>query len=189
MNTGRKVWVALVLVGAAASAAGCSKSPSSPGASGTTVLRTVSPEAGATNVSRTTTVQVKFNHRLMAGMEQYLDVHKDDVAGPEVDGDCVMSGDSTMLTFMFADSLEPGTTYVIHVGGGMMDDDGQDVDLGRYGMGMGGQWVTASMMGDGTGMGPGMMGGDSLHGGHMGSGWEDTQKGTWGMQFAFTTGG
>ncbi len=189
MRIERRAFLALALIGVGASVSGCSKSPSSPDATGATVLRSVAPQAGATNVSLGTSVEVKFNHPLMAGMEQYVDVHKDDVAGPEVDGDCIMSSDSTMLTFMFADSLEPNTTYVIHVGGGMMDDDGQDVDLGQYGMGMGGAWVTAGMMGDSTGMGPGMMGGDSLPEGHMGSGWEDTQNGTWGMQFVFTTGG
>ncbi len=179
--------VPLALAGVLVLAGGCSRSPAGP-TTQTPALESVSPKAGATDVPLGTPVVVRFNHPLAAGMEQYLDVHVGDVSGPEVDGGCVMSGDGTTLTFTPSGSLQPGTTYMIHVGGGMMDDDGQSVDLGEYGMGMGGEWVTAAMMGDSTGMGPGMMGADSTWEGHMGSGWEDPQNGTWGMEFPFTTG-
>jgi len=68
-----------------------------------------------------------------------------------------------------------------------MDAEGDSVDLADHGMGMGGAWVTGSMMGDSTSMG-GMMGGGSGSQ-HMGDGWWDANNGTWGMEFSFTTAG
>ena len=50
------------------------------------------------------------------------------------------------------------------------------VGFDRDGSGMGGQWATASMMGNGMGMAGSM----------MGTGWRHS-NGTYGMVFSFTT--
>lgn len=55
------------------------------------------------------------------------------------------------------------------IGGGMMDDHGNFVDLEHHGLAMGGQWATESMMTGG--MGSGMMGGRHP-GSHVGDGWQ-----------------
>lgn len=54
-------------------------------------------------------------------------------------------------------------TYVIHVGGDMMDDHGNAPNFERHGPSMGGQWATGSMM-----MGPGGQG-DGTHWARAGS--------------------
>lgn len=183
----RRMLTALAMSGALLATAACSKSPADPGASQVTALLTVSPEGGATGVFVGTSVVMTFDHPLMDGMEDYMDVHEGDVTGPEVAGTCTLSQDGTTLTFTPDQDLKPATTYVIHVGGAMMDAQGDSVDLADHGMGMGGEWVTQSMMGDSTSMG-GMMGGGSGSQ-HMGDGWWDAGNGTWGMEFSFTTAG
>lgn len=144
-------------------------------------LLSVVPSGGTMNVTIGTTVVITFNHAIPDSMEAYADLHEGTVTGPVVAGSWSLSGDHRVLTFTPALALKPATTYVIHVGGGMMDEDGDHLDLGMYGSGMGGQWATQSMMSGG------MMGGQT--GGHMGSGWLDAGSGTYGMIFTFTTAG
>ena len=84
------------------------------------------------------------------------------------------SADRSKLTFMPQSPLKAQTTYTLHLGGGMMDADGDDIGYQQCVEAMGGQWATRQMMG-------GMMGG-----GMMGPGWENA-NGTYGMIFTFTT--
>jgi hypothetical protein len=85
------------------------------------------------------------------------------------------------MTFTPEQPLAPATDYTIHLGGGMMDAEGNPVDMGTHGEMMGGMWAGESMM-----MGGGMMGGGTHE--HMGEGWENPENGSYGMIFTFTTG-
>lgn len=151
-----------------------------------TLLLSVVPTGGATDVDPSGPVEVRFNHAMMPGMEAYVLLHRDGVTGPAVDGTASFSTDRTTLTFRPAASLEPATRYTIHLGGGMMDDGGHPVDWQTHGPGLGGDWATDSMMGSGMGSGVGM--GGARGAGHMGPGWEHA-NGSYGMVFGFTTAG
>lgn len=178
----RERTILVLLAGLTAAVAACSGTgpgPTSPGVA--TALLDVAPAGGSSGVSVDTTITITFNHAMNPAMSQYASMHEGDVSGPVVQGSWSWSADTTTLTFMPASALLPGTTYTIHLGGGMMDADGQPVDLSRYGPGCGGQTATAGMMGGG--MGSGGMGSDE-----MGSGWQGAD-GNYGMIFTFTTAG
>lgn len=141
----------------------------------TAVLDAVSPAPAATAVSPSTTITLAFGQSMMAGMEQYLDLHQGGVGGPTVPMTCAWSPDRTTLTCTPTTSLAAGTQYTIHVGAGMMDDQGNLMGMGHW-TSMGGQWATGGMMG-GTHAGQpmDMMGAGWRHGAHFG------------MLFIFTT--
>ncbi|MGD2067172.1 MAG: Ig-like domain-containing protein [Gemmatimonadota bacterium] len=162
-------------------------SPAAPGASETTALLSIVPTGGATDVDPPATVVVGFDHPMMPGMEAYALLHRGDVTGPEVPGAWRLSDDLRTLTFTPASLLQPGTTYTIHLGGGMMDADGRHVDFDAHGDRMGGVWASPAMMGRGM-MGSGMMGG-AVGDRHMGPGWQHPTNGSYGMVFTFTTRG
>lgn len=145
-----------------------------------TALVAIAPQGGATGVDTHTRVEAEFDHPMMAGMEAYADLHQGDLTGPVVPGTWAMSDDHMHMTFTPDEPLAPHTMYTIHLGGGMMDEDDHPVGFDTWGPGMGGQWATGSMMGNG-----GMMGGQ---GPHMGDGWQNPDDGSWGMIFMFTTG-
>jgi sorbitol-specific phosphotransferase system component IIA len=151
------------------------------GPDGVTSLLGMQPVGGAVDVAVGTTVVVTFTHAVADGMEAYAALLEGSVAGPDVPGVWSLSEDRMVLTFVPAAPLKPATTYVIQLGGAMMDADGDLVDFETYGMGMGGQWATRTMMG---GMGGGM-GGQT--GTHMGTGWQHPTNGSYGMVFTFTT--
>jgi hypothetical protein len=152
--------------------------PAGPAAEGTALLR-VNPAGGSTYVDASAPLTVEFEHPLMPGMEGYALVHMGDLGGVPVPGQWVWSSDRSRMTFTPSSPLLPGTTYAIHVGGGMMDATGHPVDFHGHGFDMGGQGVTQRMM-----TGAGMMG--FTH--PTGSGWQGTGS-TYGMVFTFTTGG
>jgi len=173
--------VSMALAGAAllVGAAGCSDDTdlgTDPGGE-TTALLSVSPQGGSTNVDPGSAVSVEFSGPLQNGMEMYAALHRGDVTGPEVDGTWTWNGDHTRLGFSPTGPLMPETQYTLHVGGGMMDQAGHEIDLETHGQQMGGDWATDDMM-----MGGGMMGG----GPHMGEGWEHS-NGSFGMVFGFRT--
>ena len=112
---------------------------------------------------------------MMAGMEQYLDLHQGGIGGPTVPMSCNWSPDGATLTCTPTNTLAPGTGYTIHMGGGMTDAQGHMMDIDDWTT-MGGQWATGGMMG-------GMHDGQPV--GMMGSGW--TYGGHYGMLFTFTT--
>jgi hypothetical protein len=112
-----------------------------------------------------------------AGMEQFVDLHMGDLARPVVPMSCAWSEGQTTLVCTPSSPLQPGTQYSVHVGGGMVDANGQVIDMGVYGPGFGGQWIQGGMMGTGhAGMAWGMMGGNWRH-----------SNGAYGMAFTFTT--
>ena len=182
---GQNHWMLLLaaaplLLGTAA----CSEDGTTPNVDGETLFLSVVPEGGATDVDPDEPIEVRFDHPMMAGMEDYVLLHLGDVTGPAVAGAWNLSGDRSALTFTPDSRLQPGTRYTIHLGGGMTDADGHPVDWGTHAPHMGGQWATETMMG--SGMGPGMGMGGAVGAGHMGSGWTHA-NGSYGMTFTFTT--
>lgn len=178
--------IAFGLASALLVASACSEGATAPEVDEPAALLSVQPSPGGTDVAVGSSVVVTFDHAIAAGMEEYAALHEGDVTGPEVPGAWLVSDDPTTLTFTPDEPLKPTTTYVIHLGGGMMDDHGNLVDLEHHGLAMGGQWATEPMMTGG--MGSGMMGGGHT-GEHMGDGWQDPANGSYGMVFVFTTGG
>jgi len=180
--TSRTMRALSVIAGVGLLAGACSESdtPLEPEV-GSTALLSVVPQGGSTDVDRFAPVVVEFDHAVMEGMEDYALLHEGDVTGPEVAGTWTLSTDRTVLTFTPASALAPSTRYTIHLGGGMMDADGEHVDLGTHGDPMGGAWATPGMMGGG------MMGG-AMGEKHMGEGWNHPTNGSYGMVFSFTTG-
>jgi len=140
-------------------------------------LLSVTPSGGATGVSRTTSMVFRFGAAMASGMEQYVDLHMGDVAGRTMPMNCGWSADRTTLTCTPQGPLSPHTSYVLHLGGGMMTHAGRALDYAQYGPMMGGQWVMGGMMG-------GFHVGASW--GMMGANWRDG-NGSYGMAFNFTT--
>jgi len=144
-------------------------------------LASVHPMGGAVDVAVGDTIALTFDHPIAAGMEAYAALLEGSVTGSEVAGVWSRSEDGTRLLFVPSAPLKAATTYVIHVGGGMMDGDGLPVNLEMHGLEMGGSWATRDMM---TG---GMGGGMGGQGTHMGTGWQHPSNGTYGVVFTFTT--
>lgn len=156
---------------AAVATSGCSDSTGP----ATGSLTAVSPAPAAASVAPSTTVTLTFGQPMMAGMEQYLDLHQGTIAGPTVPMTCGWNPDRTVLTCTPSSPLAGGSQYTIHVGAGMTDSQGDQMDMADWTT-MGGQWATSGMMG-GTHAGQPT--------GMMGPGWK---HGTYyGMLFAFTT--
>lgn len=137
-----------------------------------TQLLSVSPRGGSSRVPVSTDIVLTFNQAMMAGMEQYVALHRGTVTDPTILMSCNWSDGQKTLTCRPGQPLAAATRYTVHVGGAMMTTGGQRVDMDRNGMGMGGQWVTGGMMGGQTGM--------------MGTGWMHA-NGSYGMAFEFTT--
>jgi len=137
----------------------------------------VTPAGGSTGVPTSTSVTLRFGAGMAAGMDQYVDLHVGSIAGPVVSMGCAWSPDRTTLTCLPGAPLDPRTTYVVHVGGGMMTQARQPLDYDPYGPGMGGQWLMGGRMGPSHGGNPWGM---------MGSGWRGS-NGSYGMEFPFTT--
>jgi len=146
------------------------------GTGSATAMTFVSPTGNATGVPVTTGVVMRFSHGMASGMEQYMDLHEGDTSGPVVPMTCGWSSDRTTLTCQPSTALKLHTRYTIHMGDGMMDADDHPVNMDQ-GLGMGGQWLMAGMMG-GTHAGSPM--------GMMGPGWRGS-NGSYGMVFPFTT--
>jgi Bacterial Ig-like domain len=157
----------------ATSACSDSTSPSTTGAS----LDAVSPTPGAMGVDPATVMTMHFSAAMQTSMMQYVDLHQGTIAGSVVPMTCSWSSDNTTLTCQPIQPLQHGTSYVLHMGGGMMNANGDPVDVEHYGMTIGGQPVSGGMMG-------GMHGGQGT--GMMGGSWMDPD-GHDGMEFTFTT--
>ena len=156
---------------------GPSGPPNTSGA--TTELVSVTPHGGATGFPTNGPMTMTFSQPMMAGMEQFLDLHQGDVSGPLAPISCTWSSDRTTVTCVPQQPLQPNSPYTFHAGGGMMDADDHVVDMGLHMSQNGGQWL----------MSGGMMGG--MHAGApmsgMGAGWQ-AANGSYGMVFPFTTG-
>lgn len=138
----------------------------------TTQLLSVSPPGGAANISGVPDVTLRFDQSMMPGMEQFLVLHRGGLTGPTVPMNCSWSDGQKTLICRPVQPLDSASAYTIHIGGGMMDADGQRVAMGSNGMRMGGSLAMGGMMGDQTAM--------------MGAGWRDA-AGSYGMSFGFTT--
>ncbi|HEX9563956.1 MAG TPA: Ig-like domain-containing protein [Gemmatimonadaceae bacterium] len=152
-------------------ALGCSAEPSAPETT-PTVLAVV-PASGTTNVDPTLPLTVTFSHSMASGMEVNVVLHEGTVSGVQVSGTAVWSSDRRTLTFTPSQALRSGTVYALHLAGNMRSSGGQMVNHAMC-EGLGGQRVTAGMMGGGQR--PGM----------MGPGWQGSD-GAYGMVFTFTT--
>lgn len=156
---------------AAVLALACSDDSSNePGNGAATTLDAVTI-AAPTSVHPGGTMTMGFNGTMMAGMEQYVDLHRGDTTGATVPMTCTMSTDRTMISCAPDAALAPGAQYTLHMGAGMMGSTGMPIDMSP-GMGMGGTWMTSGMSG-------------GHNGSMMGSGWMDT-AGHSGMLFTFT---
>jgi hypothetical protein len=145
-----------------------------PGTPNATLLA-INPQGGATNVSVSSAIVFRFGAAMGAGMEQFVDLHVGDLAGPVVPMRCGWSADRTMLTCSPQGPLPPQTVCVAHLAGGMVTQAGRPLDYGPPMMG--GQWVTGGMMGGSHAGGPW---------GSMRPGWRNG-NGSYGMAFTFTT--
>lgn len=141
-------------------------------------LVAVDPQGGAMGVDPAQPITVTFNHAIDSMMVDYAALHEGDINGPEVAGTWSLSEDATQLVFTPDEALKPATEYTIHIGGNMMDEDRNHVDLETHGAHMGGKWAQGSMMHGG------MMGGAHPH---MGGDWQHPNNGSFGMVFTFTT--
>jgi hypothetical protein len=141
----------------------------------TATLTAVSPAPAASAVATSSTITLTFGQPMMAGMEQYMDLHQGGITGATVPMSCAWSPDQTTLTCTPASPLAAATQFTIHVGAGMTDAQDHMMNMDDW-ITMGGQWATSGMMG-GTHAGQpiGMMGAGWMHGGH------------YGMLFTFTT--
>ena len=181
----RILGVAMIGLGALALGA-CSDDANSPAGLETapieTVLLDVVPPGGATDVDPNTPVMLQFDHAMGIGMAEYAEVREDGLDGTLVAGAWALSDDRTTLTFTPDQPLKPLTGYVIHLGGGMMDDHDRVLNFEAHGFEHGGEWCTGEQRGMGPGGAMGDMGTQHRHD-------EDWRhpNGTYGMFFTFTT--
>jgi hypothetical protein len=176
MRAGALVAFLAVIVACGSDGTGPSSSP--PPAAATTELLSVMPPGGSTGVSTTGNLVMTFDHPMMVGAEQYLDLHHGDASGPLEPIGCTWSSDRLTVTCQPAQPLQHDSQYTFHAGGGMMGANDHPIDMGPHGTQMGGQWLMPGMMG-------GMHAGMPMSG--MGAGWK-AANGSYGMVFTFTTG-
>jgi len=172
---------ALALV-AALAAAGCgwgTPADSDSLAPGPPILISVTPAGGSRDVSTATSIGLRWSDPIAPGMEHLVALHLRDLGGLPLPLSCLWSADRTRLRCSPMAPLTASTLYTIHVGGGILGENGQPADMSRYGMSLGGQWVVGGMT---TGV-------------HAGSPWGTTSdgsplaSGSLGMAFVFTTAG
>jgi len=178
----------VVGVSVLAAAAGCSDDATTPQMEESALLSVI-PQGGTTGVDPNGPLIIEFTHPMQPGMEEFADVHEGGVEGPLVAGSWSWNTDFTKLTFTPASSLKNLTQYVVHIGGGMVDEDGNPINYGLHGLGMGGQWMTQQMhQGGQHGYSGGQGGMGGMGGGTgMGEGWTHPTNGSYGMVFIFTT--
>jgi hypothetical protein len=146
-----------------------------------TALLSVVPAGGTMGVDPSVSVTMEFSHSMH--MDMHVAIHEGEgVMGDVVDGTWMWSDDHMHLTFTPTMPFDSQTEYTVHIGGGMLDENGHVIDLKHHGVGMGGQTVTQQMM-DQRMMNGNMMGDDM-----MGPGWRHPGGSTYGMIFTFTTG-
>lgn len=189
----RKIWPMLTVPFLLLGLAGCSDSAptgpddsNDPPAVGETVLLSVAPESGSSDIGVDAVITVEFSHPMDPGMAEYADVHEGDIAGPEVMGTWEWLENDTVLQFTPDGLLDPATDFVVHLGGDMMDADGEHVSMEAHGEQMGGEWASEEMMMGGS-MGGMDSGTDPSE--HMGGNWNHPSNGSHGMMFTFTTAG
>ena len=173
-------FVVSILSGATGCADDADQLPNAPDETLAVALVGVTPPGGTVGVDPSSHVVLEFDHPMVDGMEQFCAVHVGGLDGSEVSGHWEWSSDHHTLTFMPDQPFAHETDHLVHVGGGLADAHGHDLDFDQHGEGLGGHWVDQDMVGHGGGM---MGAGHD----HSGEGWEH-QNGTFGMAFEFTTG-
>ena len=142
----------------------------------TVSLTAVSPAPSVTAVSPSTTIVLTFGQPMMAGMEQYIDLHQGGITGPTVPMNCAWNPDRTVITCTPGTPLGAHTPFCVHIGAGITDAAGHVIAMNSW-THRGGEWATGEMMG-------GMHNGQPM--GMMGGGWMHSDH--YGMLFTFTTG-
>lgn len=170
-------WLRICLVMALFVLAACSDGGVTAPAGGM-ALAEITPAPGATGIDPASPIAIRFSGAMASGMEQYADLHRGDISGPVVPMGCAWSTDRSTLTCTPGEPLQSETRYTIHMGSGMTDANGRMADTEQYGMQMGGQPVTAAMLGP-------MHGGNPA--GMLGPGWQDADHGHMGIAFTFKT--
>lgn len=159
----------------------CSRSDAgvSPADPNAPVLVSIQPASAAISVDPTAPVVLRFSHAMMTGMEMLVVLHEGNITGAALAVTATWSTDRTTLTMIPQAPMKHATTYVMHMSPSLQDAAGHMINMSPGAM-MGGQAVSAGMMGGGSMMngqwGPGM----------MGAGWQ-AANGTFGMSFTFTT--
>jgi hypothetical protein len=166
-----------VIAGAFAASAACGDGTQGVGAE-EAALVSVTPRGGSMTVDPNTQIELEFDRRMADGTEQFCAVHMGELDGTEVAGRWGWSQDRHVLTFTPHDPLQHDSEHTLHVGGGITDVNGHQMDFDQHGFDMGGHWVDEDTLGHHGGM----MGGYS----HMGDGWQH-DNGTYGMTFPFRT--
>ena len=189
--TGIVIGVCLVLVGCG----GSTDMPMEPGEMGpggagvSPTFMSVSPGGGAMGVPVGTPLEFHWGTPMGLGMEQFVDLHQGGLEGSVVPTTHVWSAGRTTLICTPTGPLAPGSQYTLHLGGGMVDVNGQATDMDQYGPGFGGQWITGTGQPGTGGPGGGHHGG-AHHGGQpwggLAPGWQHA-NGSYGMAFTFTT--
>lgn len=178
MYASRRLLRFLPVVPLLLSACGGSDNPADPVTSALS-LASLQPANAATGVAPDASVVLRFNHAMMPGMELLVVLHEGSVTGAVVAATATWSTDRTMLTLRPQVPMKRATTHVVHLSPSLQDTAGRMINMAPAAM-MGGQTVTASMMGSGSMMN-GQWGPDM-----MGAGWQ-ASNGTFGMMFTFTT--
>jgi hypothetical protein len=142
------------------------------------LLLRVSPEGGSTNVDSRGHIELEFDHPMAVGAEELCSLHLDGLDGEEVPGDWEWSHQHHVLTFTPHELLRHDAQHTLHVGGGIVGEDGHHMDFDEHGHDLGGHWVDDNMLRHHGGM----MG----HHSHMGEGWQH-ENGYYGMAFPFRT--
>lgn len=164
----------------------CSDSPADVGST-TTALISVTPASGAAAVSTSSVIEIRFGQPVDAGGTALIALQIGDCPGPIVAGTWSSAEGGTVLRFQPTGALEPGTLYTIHVGGGMRDSAGAQIDLEENGEALGGVWITQAQVMGMTAMGMIDLGTGAMVS-HAGAGWRHP-NGFFGLGFAFTTAG
>lgn len=129
---------AFALLSAAAIAIGCSGGSMPLSSPDATLVLSVSPAAGATNVDPAAPIVITFN-RPMAMTVEAVTLHEGTVSGPVVAGTASWSTDRTQLTFTPSEPLKSHTTYVLHLLPSLVDTTGRPVNYGSCAGRLGGQ--------------------------------------------------
>ena len=139
-----KKWGGTLLLTVLAGLAACS---SSTNPTSSTQLVSVAPVGGATGIAVNTSITMRFTGPMMMSVDSEITLHQGDATGAVVPCTRSWSVDSMTLTMSPMSPLAAGTHYTIHLDAGMMDADGQFIDMTTHGMGMGGLCMGGGMMG------------------------------------------
>jgi hypothetical protein len=169
-----RVGIGVVVVMATVVGLGCGDDPTAAGEP--TIVTAISPPGGAVDVDPAGAISITFSRPMQMGMEAYAALHQGSVTGPEIEGTWSWMDGGERLQFVPTAPLASATMHTVHLGGGMMDANGDRVGLDSCVTRHGGQWATGGMMGGGM-----MAGGDM-----MGTGWQGADS-TYGMLYTFTT--